>query len=178
MDASQKEQQPQHDQKRQERATYVTLIGIFLGLFAAFSKREWGKGKHLKLTGLDLAMLGLSTFRTGRLAAYDQVTKPLREPFTETTPDSYGTSKTTAPEGSGVRKAVGELIACPTCVGTWVAAFLTYGLRVAPGPTRMFLAFMSAIGLAEILNSANEALSWAGRTERKLAKPVSKQEDT
>lgn len=165
--------QAQRDQKRREQSTYITLIGIFLGLFAAFSKREQSKHDQLKLSGLDLTMLGLSSFRTGRLVAYDQVTKPLREPFTETTPDSYGTSQTTAPEGGGVRKALGALLACPTCTGTWASAFLVYGLRIAPGPTRLFLAFMSAIGLAELLNSANEALSWTGRAERKQAKPPS-----
>ena len=156
---------------QQERAAYVTLIGIFLGIFAAFSNHEQAKHKTLKVTGLDLTMLGLTSFRTGRLAAYDQVTQPLREPFTTTESDSYGTSQTTASKGSGARKAIGALIACPTCVGMWVAAFLVYGLRVAPGPTRLFLAFMSAAGLAEILDSANEALSWTGSAERKRAKP-------
>ncbi len=104
-------------------------------------------------------MLGLASFRTGRLAAFDQATEPLREPFTTTKSDSYGTSQTTAPKRSGVRKALGALIACPTCTGSWVAAFLVYGLRVAPGSTRLFLAFMSATGLAEILDSATAALS-------------------
>lgn len=159
------------EQEQKERAAYITLISIFLGLFAAFAKRDQSDQAQLKLTGLDLTMLGLSTYRTGRLVAYDQVTQPLREPFTETTSDSYGTSQTTVPQGSGVRKAVGDLIACPTCIGTWVAAFLVYGLRVAPGPTRLFLAFMSATGLAGILNSANEALSWTGSAQRKQAKP-------
>jgi hypothetical protein len=160
--------------QQQERTVYITLIGIFLGLFAAFSKQEQAKHSQLKVSALDLAMLGLTTFRTGRLAAYDQVTQPLRKPFTTTESDSYGTSQTTVAKGSGARRALGELAACPTCIGTWVAAFLVYGLRVAPGPTRLFLAFMSAARLAEILDSANEALSWTGSAERKQAKSSSK----
>jgi hypothetical protein len=158
-------------QERQEQATYLTLIGIFLGLLAAFSKREQGRHGEVTLSGLDLTMLGLSTFRTGRLITYDQVTGPLRGPFTETEPDSYGTGEDTVPEGTGARKALGSLLACPTCTGTWAAATMVYGLRVAPAPTRLFLAIMSAGGLAEILNSANEALSWTGSAERKQAKP-------
>ncbi len=171
MDGSGNEQQ--REQKQQENATYITLIGIFLGFFAAFSKREQKERSQLTLTGLDLAMLSLTTFRTSRLVAYDQVTEPLRGPVTKTESDNYGTGPTTVPEGSGVRRALGELVSCPTCTGTWVAAFLVYGLRVAPGPTRLFLAFMSATGLAELLDSANEALSWTGRAERKQAKPPS-----
>lgn len=158
-------------QRRQEDATYLTLIGVFLAIFAAFSKREQDRHAETRLSGLDLTMLGLSTFRAGHLISYDQVTQPLREPFTETEMDSYGTSEDTVPEGSGAQKAIGSLLACPTCSGTWAAAAMVYGLRIAPGPTRLFLAIMSAVGLAEIFNSANEALSWTGRVERKHAKP-------
>ena len=164
-------------QRRQEEATYLTLIGVFLAVFAAFSKRDQDRRAEVKLTGLDLTMLGLSTFRVGHLISYDQVTQPLREPFTETEPDSYGTSEDTVPEGTGARKAIGSLIACPTCNGTWAAAFMVYGLRVAPLPTRLFLAIMSAVGLAEMFNSANEALSWTGSAERKRAKPAQDGED-
>jgi len=163
----------QHDPKRQEWATYNALIAIFLGLFAAFSRLGHGKEAPFKVTGLDLTMLGLTSFRAGRLVPYDQVTEPLRSPVTDTEPDSYGTSQTTVAEGSGVRKAIGELVACPTCVGMWVSAFLVYGLRIAPVPTRLFLAFTSASGIAEILDSATEALSWTGSAERKQAKPPS-----
>jgi hypothetical protein len=129
-------QDQQAEHKGQEQATYLTLIGIFLGLFAAFSKREQDKHSQLKVSGLDLTMLGLTSYRTGRLAAYDQVTQPLRTPFTATESDSYGTSQTTVAEGSGVRKALGALIACPTCIGTWAAALpsMVCGSRpVQPG---------------------------------------------
>ncbi len=39
MDVNGKDQQ-QAAQNQRERAVYMTLIGIFLGLFAAFSKRD------------------------------------------------------------------------------------------------------------------------------------------
>jgi hypothetical protein len=41
-----------------------------------------------------------------------------------------------------------------------------YGLRIAPGPTRVFLAIMGATGLAELLDGASEALSWTGQAAR------------
>lgn len=159
-------------QKQREEATYLTLIGIFLAIFAAFSKRAEEHHAEPRLTGLDLTMLGLSTFRAGHLISYDQVTEPLRAPFTETQPDSYGTSEDTVPEGSGAQKAIGSLLSCPTCSGTWAAAALVYGLRIAPVPTRLLLAILSAIGLAELLDGAYEALSWTGSAERKQAKPT------
>jgi hypothetical protein len=144
------EQQRRQDQPR-ERAAYVTLVGLFLGVFAAFSRREKDEREPLRLAPLDLALLGLATFRGGRIAAYDRVTEPLRAPVTETQPDEYGASENVVAAGSGVRKAIGELVSCPTCVGTWIAAGLVYGLRIAPRP--------------------NEALSWSGKAQRKASAP-------
>ena len=123
--------------RREQRATYLTLIGLFFSLFAAFSRRERERGDDPRLRPFDFALLGLATYRAGRLAAYDKVTEPLRAPFTETKPDETGAGMTVVPQGNGARKALGELLSCPTCAGTWAAAGLVYGLRIAPLPTRV-----------------------------------------
>ncbi|MEA2524817.1 MAG: hypothetical protein QOF73_2044 [Thermomicrobiales bacterium] len=154
--------------KTSERATYLTLIGLFWGIFLAFLPRR-GETRPLDLGPLDLGMLGLATYRMGRLASDDLVTQPLREPFTDVQPDETGAGENTVAEGTGPRKALGELISCPTCVGTWAAAFLVYGLRIAPGPTRFFLAIMATTGLAEVIDSLVEDLRWSSRMARKAA---------
>jgi hypothetical protein len=63
----------------------------------------------------------------------------------------------------------GDLIACPICAGTWIAAALVYGLELAPRPTRVLMAIMSAIGLGELLNALTEMLSWTGQAAREQA---------
>lgn len=138
--------------KQKKRTTYVSLMGGFAGLFAATAKLSGRKGRELELNALDVALLGISTFRAGRLIAFDSVTEPLRAPVTKQTGDGV------QPEGSGVQAAIGEMLSCPTCIGTWIAASLVLGLRLAPAPTRTFLAFMSASGVAEILDYVTEAL--------------------
>ena len=150
----------------EKQAGYLGLIGVYLGGFAFFAAR--GR-RTVDLRPLDLALLGLSTFRLGRLTAFDRVTRPLREPFTETVPDQSGAGETVVPEGRGIRRTLGELIACPICVGTWIAAGLVYGLQLAPRPTRLFITITGATGLAELLNAATEALAWSGRVARKEA---------
>jgi hypothetical protein len=154
------------DTLTERRVTYVTLISLFFSLFAAFIMRERRSRKTFDLRPLDLVMLGVATFRLGRLIAYDRVTETLRLPFAETKPDSSGAGDTVVPRGRGVRRAVGELLTCPICAGTWIGAALVYGLDIAPRPTRAFMAIMSAAGLAELLNAATEALSWTGRRTR------------
>lgn len=157
----------------EQRATYMALMGIFTTLFAAFSARRRGRRR---VRPLDLLMLGLSTYRLGRLTAYDKVAEPWRAPFTATRPDSSGAGKTVVPRGTGVRRALGELVACPICAGTWIAAGLVYGLELLPRPTRVLMTIMSAAGLAELLNAVTEALSWSGRVAREEAGVIQREE--
>lgn len=148
-----------------ERSTYLGLIGTFWAVFGivALFQRD---SPRTKPTALDFVMLGLATFRLGRVVAFDKVSEPLRAPFTKTVPDESGAGDTVVPAGRGPREVLGELISCPICAGTWIAAGLVYGMQILPGPTRLLIAIMSATGLAEILNAGTEALSWFGDAQR------------
>lgn len=150
----------------EERATYLGLTGLFLSLLTLFSIRRWQRQETGALRPFDFVLLSFATYRMGRLAAYDKVMEPIRRPFTQTTPDSSGAGKTVVPRGTGARRALGGLFSCPICTGTWIAAGLVYGLELAPGPTRLLLSIMSAIGAGELLNAATEALEWTGQAER------------
>ena len=154
-------------EEQQRRAAYLGLTGLFVGTFGVFSLLRPKRSFEPK--PLDLVLLGLATFRLGRLAAYDAVVRPLREPFTETVPDPSGAGDTTEPEGRGARRAIGELISCPTCAGTWLAAGQVYALHLAPGPARVLITIMASVGLAELLDAAVEALGWSGLRARQEA---------
>lgn len=157
--------------EKQERLTYLSLIGLFTGLYGAVVLRKRRNLEDFRIAPTDLALLGLATYRAGRLAAYDRVTEPIRAPITETVPDEYDAGENVVAEGAGVQKALGELISCPTCVGTWAAAGMLYGMQIAPGPTRLFAGILAVSGLAEILDSGVEALTWSGQAARKQSAP-------
>jgi hypothetical protein len=116
-----------------------------------------------------MALLGLATFRLGRLLAYDKVSEPLRAPFTRVVADSSGAGDTVVARAGAVREVFGELLACPVCAGTWMATGLVLGLSILPGPTRVLMTIMAATGAAELLNAVHEALSWSGRLAREEA---------
>jgi hypothetical protein len=147
-----------------ERATKLGIIGFFWGLLGvvALLKRDNVRTP----SALEFAMLGLATFRMGRLIAFDRVADPIRAPFTKTVPDESGAGETVVAKGRGPREVIGELLSCPICAGTWVAAGLVYGLQILPGPTRLLMMIMSAIGFAEVVHAATEAMLWLGQSER------------
>ncbi|MDP9397548.1 MAG: DUF1360 domain-containing protein [Actinomycetota bacterium] len=155
-----------------ERTTKVTLAGIFLGGLGAFSALLQRRDEQVQVAPFDLVMLGLATYRSGRLVAYERVAAPLREPVTETVPDGSGAGEAVVAAGEGWRWTLGELVSCPVCAGTWIAAGLVYGLHLAPRPTRVYLAVMSATGVAQLLSETTEALTWSSRSARKQAAPI------
>jgi hypothetical protein len=157
---------------RREYATKGVLILLFLLIFAGFVYWMTFRGQGLagfELRPIDLVLLILATFRLGRLIAYDVVMEPLRRPFARTVPDVTGAGESVEPRGTGVRRALGQLLSCPICAGTWVAAVLVYGLYAIPGPTRVFLIIMAVIGAAELLNAFEEAFCWSGQYARTMA---------
>lgn len=153
--------------KQQEYAAKLALVFVFLGGFGAvvWIGRKIAAGEF-QPNALDLLLLGLAAFRLGRLVAYDLIMEPLRSPVAHTIPDESGAGDNVEARGAGAQRALGQLISCPICAGTWIAALLSYGLYLLPGPTRLFLIIAAAMGLAELINSLVEALCWSSQLAR------------
>lgn len=158
------------DDLPQTRATKLTLITVFLAILGTFAGRVVKRETDVALKPFDLLLLGLSSFRIGRMIAFEGVGAPLREPFTETRVDASGAGQTVVASGTGPRRVFGELMSCPICLGTWVAAGLVYGIHLMPRPTRVLLAIMSTTGVAELCYSITEALDWNARAARRTCR--------
>ncbi|WP_209125538.1 DUF1360 domain-containing protein [Alkalihalobacillus sp. BA299] len=87
------------------------------------------------ISPFEFILLLLASFRLAHLVVFDQIMAPLRNPFhqitTETLSDGTVASYLEV-KGSGVRKFIGELIACYWCTGIWTAAFLYFGFIIYP----------------------------------------------
>ena len=154
------------DLKTSTNSGYTFLSGVFNLALALFCWRKRPEPVTLR----DWAMLVLATFRMSRLLAYDNVMQAYRAPVAEVVPHDSGAGETTqAKPGAGIKRAIGELITCPVCNGTWIAAGLVYGLCLAPKYTRTLMTIMSAVGATEILQGGFEALQWNGELARHKA---------
>jgi hypothetical protein len=151
----------------QTRAAKLALIGAFLGSMATFSLAAGRREGHAPGSPFDLVLLGLASYRIGRMLAYERVAAPLRASVTATEPDPSGYGETVVARGNGARKALGELLSCPICVSTWAAAGLVYGMHLAPAPTRVLAGTLGVAGVAELVLGATEALCWQARAARR-----------
>ncbi|MGB8644323.1 MAG: DUF1360 domain-containing protein [Anaerolineae bacterium] len=149
----------------QKRLTYATLSGVFVlgvGIFALLHST-------VSLTPLLVAELGFAIYRMGRMVSYDKVMETYRLPFVRTIPDPTGTGDTTQARGAGWREALGDLVCCPVCVGTWIAGLMVVGLSVLPDLFTVFVHIFCIVGIAELLNGATEYLQWNGQMAREYA---------
>jgi hypothetical protein len=99
----------------------------------------------------DLVLLTLAANKLSRTLSRDAVTSPLRAPFVHFEGAAAPGEVQEEVSGSGVRKAVGELITCPFCMDQWVATGLVTGLAVAPRLTRYVSSIFAVRAGADLL---------------------------
>jgi hypothetical protein len=132
---------------------YGLLAGSFAasaGVFAGWLARS-GRDVPERMEARDLALVALATHKAARLLAKDRVTCTVRAPFSRFEADAGPGEVSEAARGRGLRRAIGELIICPYCLGVWIAAALTAGLLVAPCLTHRVAAVLNAVFAADVL---------------------------
>jgi hypothetical protein len=105
---------------------YAILLLVFHGLVAALGAVLLRSRKRLPETipPGDIALLSIATFKLSRIITKDKVTAAVRAPFTRYEGDAGPAEVSESVRGTGLRRAVGELLACPYCIGQWVATGL------------------------------------------------------
>jgi hypothetical protein len=97
-------------------AGYGTLLGALLVA---------GRARDAEpVRPAELPVLSLATFALAKLVSKEKVDSWVREPFLEERPDGER-----RPKGRRLRYAVGELLSCSRCVGSWSALGLV-GMRM------------------------------------------------
>jgi len=102
---------------------YARIMGVFAGgLALAGGVARLLDRDPRDQTWLDLATLSMASFKAARTIARDDVTSFIREPFVEGHPRESDQER---PVQTGdMEQAMGELVTCSRCIGTWAAAGL------------------------------------------------------
>ena len=132
-------------------ATFATLFSV--GTAAA---RRQGRLPDRVHAG-DVVLGAIATQKLSRLVAKENVTRPVRAPFTEVESNGADGAWERPARGSGLRYAMGELLLCPFCLAQWIAAAFTLGLVYAPRVTRLAMATIAMAGLSDFVQVAYKA---------------------
>ena len=136
-------------------------IGGYLKLLAAWTIAAAGVAVVAKVSGrelpqrveiFDILLIGVATHKLTRIVTKDWVTSPLRAPFTEYQQSKGSGEVAETSRGSGLQRAVGDLMTCEFCTGPWIAGALVSGLVFAPRATRLVSALFASVAVSDWLH--------------------------
>jgi Protein of unknown function (DUF1360) len=133
--------------------SHLALVVIYNGIVGAFLAWRVRTGRSFpeRIGAGDLLLAGVATHKLSRILAKDRVTAPLRAPFTEFEEEGGPGEVEETPRGRGIRRAIGELLVCPFCLGQWVATGLLAGLAVVPRLTRFVCSIFATVTISDFL---------------------------
>jgi hypothetical protein len=105
-------------------------------------------------------VLSLASFKAARTVARGEVGSFLHEPFVEGVAHEGGEPPV---ETGDFRQAIGELVSCSRCGGTWAAAGLAVSQILAPRSGRLLTWSLAAAGVNDWLQAGFSALTSASR---------------
>ena len=133
------------------------IMGTFVGGIglAGVAARIFDRNPACQ-TPLDFVVLSVASFKAARTLATDEVTSFLRDPFVQ----GKAHEGDEAPIRTGdYRQAVGELVTCSRCGGTWAAAGLAVSQILAPRAGRLLTWSLAAAGANDWLQAGFAALT-------------------
>jgi hypothetical protein len=136
---------------------YAAIMGTFVGglVAAGAAARALDRDPQCHTT-LDFAVLSAASFKAARTLSHDEVTSFVRQPFVRG--DAHS-GENEEPVQGGMEQALGELVTCSRCAGTWVAAGLAATQVLAPRFGRLLTWSLGAAAANDFLQAAFTALT-------------------
>jgi hypothetical protein len=139
-------------------AGYATLLAAYGGIFGTLFGNLLSRSDVANPHPADAVMLGIATHKIGRIITKDWVTSPLRAPFVEYVESAGGGEVKEQSRGTGLRRAVGDLLTCPWCIAPWVAGGLYSLFLIKPRAARLVAAGFTSVAISDFLQHAYAAV--------------------
>jgi hypothetical protein len=138
---------------------YAGLAAAYAGLFGGGLAGAVRSGHELphSVSAGEIALYGVATHRLSRLLSREKVARFARAPFTEVDESQPAPPAELAEhprDGSGMYRAVGELLSCTMCLDQWIAGGFVVGHVWAPRATRLAASALAIKSVADALHLA------------------------
>ena len=136
---------------------YATLAAVYAALFGGGIAGAVARGHELPegVGAGELALYGVATHRLSRLLSREKVARFARAPFTEVEEGADAPPAELAEhprDGSGLYRAVAELLSCTMCLDQWIAGAFVVGHVWAPRATRLAASALAIKSVADGLH--------------------------
>lgn len=137
--------------------SYALIMSTFVGGLAAAGAIAHALRRDPQChTALDFLVLSAAAFKASRTLSHDEVTSFMREPFVR---GRAHTGEDEEPVEGGMEQAIGELVTCSRCAGTWVAAGLAATQILSPRFGRLITWSFGAAAINDFLQAGFSALT-------------------
>ncbi|ATB27594.1 DUF1360 domain-containing protein [Melittangium boletus] len=154
--------------------SYLLLMGVYGASLAGYFAWRGGGGRRAfpRMDLEDVLLFGLATHKITRITAKDFVTTLVRAPFVRFQRKERAGEVSESSRGGALRRAVGDLLSCPFCLGPWVAGALVSAHAVRPSETRLVASIFALTTLSDFLQRAYEWVGQGLKHTRERAKAV------
>jgi Protein of unknown function (DUF1360) len=146
-------------ERRPPFASYAAFAVAFNAAMAGAvaAARRSGRDLPEHVEARDILLIGAASHKLSRVVAKDRITSFVRAPFTEFQGEGGPAEVEERARGRGLRRAVGELLVCPYCLGLWASGAFHAGLLFAPRTTRFSASVLTALTISDFLQIAYRA---------------------
>jgi uncharacterized protein DUF1360 len=138
-------------------SSYAAIMSTFVGGLAAAGAIAHALRRDPQChTTLDFVVLSAASFKAARTLSHDEVASFIREPFVR---GQAHTGEGEEPIEGGMEQAIGELVTCSRCAGTWVAAGLAATQIISPRFGRLLTWSFGAAAINDFLQAGFSALT-------------------
>jgi hypothetical protein len=138
---------------------YVASMAIFTAGLGAALVWMTRHRRALPPTLQDVVLLGTSTHKLSRILSKDFVTAPVRAPFTRRASSEGAGEVHDEARGGALRRAVGQLLTCPFCLGPWIATGLGTSMARWPLQAGFVTRVLTAVTVSDFLHLAYARLN-------------------
>ena len=146
-------------EERPPLGSYAAFAALFNLGFAGAIAAARASGRELpeRVGAGDVVLVGTASHKLSRLIAKDKVMCFARAPFTRYEEQGGPAELEESARGTGLQRAIGEMVACPYCLGMWASAGFHVGLLYAPRLTRLVASTFTALTISDFLQIAYKA---------------------